>query len=108
MSRREERLARNEAFFRELNERLEAVTPDSAEELVVVCECADEDCVQRLKLREGEYEAIRAHDTHFVVAVGHVDMSIEDVVRRTDRFEVVAKRGVAGDIAGDLDPRSAA
>ena len=34
MSRREERLARNEAFFRELNERLEAATPDSAEELV--------------------------------------------------------------------------
>ena len=108
MSRREERLARNEAFFRELNERLEAVTPDSTSELVVVCECADEDCVQRLTLREGEYEAIRAHDTHFVVAFGHVDLGIEDVVRRTDRFEVVAKRGVAGDIAEDLDPRSAA
>jgi hypothetical protein len=108
MSRREERLARNEAFFRELNERLEAVTPDSAEELVIVCECADEDCVRRLTLREGEYEAIRAHDTHFVVAVGHVDAAIEDVVRRTDRFEVVAKRGLAGDVAEDLDPRSAA
>jgi len=108
MSRREERLARNEAFFRELNERLEAATPDSAEELVVVCECADEDCVQRLTLREGEYEAIRAHDTHFVVAVGHVDVTIEDIVRHTDRFEVVAKRGVAGEIAEDLVPRSAA
>jgi len=108
MSRREERLARNEAFFRELNERLEAATPDSAEELVVVCECADEDCVQRLTLREGEYEAIRAHDTHFVVAVGHVDVRIEDVVRHTDRFEVVAKRGAAADVAEDLDPRSAA
>jgi len=108
MSRREERLARNEAFFRELNERLEAATPDSAEELVVVCECADEDCVQRLTLREEEYEAIRAHDTHFVVAVGHVDVTIEDIVRHTDRFEVVAKRGVAGEIAEDLVPRSAA
>ena len=125
MSRREERLARNEAFFRELNERLEAATPDSAEELVVVSECADEDCVQRLTMREGEYEAIRAHvargrprgrqdeairahDTHFVVAVGHVDVRIEDVVRHTDRFEVVAKRGVAGEIAEDLVPRSAA
>ena len=108
MSRREERLARNEAFFRELNERLEAVTPGSAEELVVICECADEDCAQRLTLKEGEYEAIRAHDTHFVVALGHADVRIEDVVRRTDRFEVVAKRGVAGEIAEDLDPRSAA
>jgi 3,4-dihydroxy-2-butanone 4-phosphate synthase len=108
MSRREERLARNEAFFRELNERLEAVTPDSASGLVVVCECADEDCAQRLTLRQEEYEAIRAHDTYFVVAVGHVDSRIEHVVRQTDRFEVVAKRGAAADVAEDLDPRSAA
>jgi hypothetical protein len=102
MSVREERLARNEAFFRELNERLEAVTPDSAQGLVVVCECADVDCAQRLVLHPGEYEAIRAHETHFV------DPRIEDVVRRTDRFEVVAKRGVAAAIAEDLDPRDAA
>ena len=108
MSVRDELLARNEAFFRELNERLEAVTPDSASELVVVCECADVDCADRLTLRHAEYEAIRAHDTHFVVAVGHVDRTIEDVVRRTDRFEVVAKRGVAADVAEDLDPRDAA
>ena len=108
MSVREERLARNEVFFRELNERLEAITPDSASELVVVCECADADCADRLTLRPGEYEAIRAHDTQFVVAVGHVDHRIEDVVRRTDRFEVVAKRGVAADVAEDLDPPDAA
>jgi len=108
MTARDERLARNEAFFRELNERLEAVTPDSASGLVVVCECADEDCAERLTLRQGEYEAIRAHDTHFVVAIGHVDSTIEDVVRRTDRFEVVAKRGVAAQVAEDLDPRDAA
>ena len=108
MSVRDERLARNEVFFRELNERLEAVTPDSASELVVVCECADVDCADRLTLRQGEYEAIRAHDTHFVVAIGHVDRRIEDVVRRTDRFEVVAKRGVAADVAEDLDPQDAA
>jgi hypothetical protein len=30
-------------------------------------------------------------------------MAIEDVVRRTDRFEVVRKRGVAGDVAEYLD-----
>ena len=107
MSVRDERLARNEAFFRELNERLEAVTPDSASGLVVVCECADEDCAERLTLREGEYDAIRAHDTHFLVAIGHVDASIEDVVRRTDRFEVVAKRGIAAQVAKELEPRDA-
>jgi hypothetical protein len=108
MSVRDERLARNEAFFRELNERLEAVTPESATDLVLVCECADEDCAQRLVLHPGEYEAVRAHETHFVVAHGHADPRIEDVVRRTDRFEVVAKRGAAAEVAEDLDPRDAA
>jgi hypothetical protein len=108
MSVREERLARNEAFFRELNERLEAMTPDSATELVVVCECADEDCAQRLIIEPGDYEAVRAHETHFIVAHGHVDSTIEDVVRRDDGFEVVAKRGAAAEVAEDLDPRDPA
>jgi hypothetical protein len=108
MTAREERLARNEAFFRDLNERLEELTPESASELVVLCECANEDCAQRLTLRKEEYEEIRAHDTHFVVAHGHADLGIEEVVRRTDRFEVVAKRGVAGEVAEGLDPGDAA
>jgi hypothetical protein len=107
MSAREERLARNEAFFRELNERLEELTPGSASVIVVLCECADEDCAQRLTLQKAEYEEIRAHDTHFVVVHGHADLRIEDIVQRTDRFEVVAKRGVAGEVAEDLDPRDA-
>ena len=46
MSARAERLAENEAFFRELNERLEESTPTSTPELIVVCECADEDCAR--------------------------------------------------------------
>ena len=107
MTVREARLARNEAFFRELNERLEATTPESAACVVVVCECADEDCAERLTLPHAEYEAVRAHDTHFVVAVGHVDARIEDVVRRNEHYEVVAKRGVAAEVAEVLDPRDA-
>ena len=108
MPAREERLARNEAFFRELNERLEELTPESASELVVLCECANQDCAQRLTLGKEEYEEIRAHDTFFVVAHGHADLGIEEVVQRTSRFEVVAKRGVAATVAEDLDPRDGA
>lgn len=106
MFARDERLARNEAFFRDLNERLVEGTPNAVPDLVVVCECADEDCAQRLTLRQGEYEKIRADAKHFVVAHGHADLRIEEVVDRTDRFEVVRKRGVAGDVAEDLDPRN--
>jgi hypothetical protein len=103
VSLREKRLAENEAFFREINERLEEQTPDSAPDLVILCECADEDCAQRLVLDRSEYEIVRMEPTHFVVAHGHADLAIEEVVRRTDRFEVVHKRGVAGDVAEYLD-----
>jgi hypothetical protein len=103
MPARTQRLAENEAFFRGINERLEEQTPDSAPVLIVLCECADVDCAQRLTLAHEEYEAIRAESTHFVVAHGHADAEIEEVVHRTDRFEVVRKRGIAGVVAEELD-----
>jgi hypothetical protein len=105
MTVREERLAANEAFFRRLNERLEEMTPATADDLVVVCECADVDCARRLTLRHDEYEQVRADATFFVVAHGHCDPTLEEVVRRTERFEVVRKRGDAAEVAEELDPR---
>lgn len=105
MPARAERLAANEAFFRRLNEQLEELTPETAHELIVVCECPDEDCARRLTLRHDEYERIRMDATQFVVAHGHADPTIEDIVHRTDHFEVVRKRGDAGEVAEVLDPR---
>jgi hypothetical protein len=99
---RQKRMAANEAFFRELNERLEERTPDS-ELSVIVCECADEDCAQRLTLSRSEYEAVRSDPTQFVVAHGHVATQIEVVVTSTDRFEVVRKLGVGAQVARRLD-----
>ena len=103
MPMREKRLAENEAFFREINERLEERTPDSASELIVICECADVDCAARITLPHDDYESVRREPTHFVVAPGHADLEIEDVVRQTDTFDVVRKRGVAGQVADSLD-----
>ena len=99
---REKRMAANEAFFRNLNEVLEARTPDS-EYSVVVCECADEDCAQRLTLTHAEYEAVRSDPTQFVVAHGHVAREIELVVAANDRYEVVKKLGVGAQVAIALD-----
>ena len=104
MSFRETRLAENESFFRRINERLEELEPESATSLVVLCECADPDCAQRLTILHTEYDAVRADGTQFVVAHGHGDPEIESVVSRTDRFEVVRKRGIAGAVAEQLDP----
>lgn len=99
---RETRLAANEAFFRRLNESLERDTPDDAT-LIVLCECADEDCAQRLELTRPEYERVRSDPTWFVVAHTHVDTEIEEVIGRTDRFETVRKLGVGIDVATRLD-----
>jgi len=55
---REKRLAANEVFFRELNEKLEA-QGEGSDTLVVLCECANEDCAQRLELTRRETEVAR-------------------------------------------------
>ena len=49
---RERRLAKNEALFRELNERIEQVAIGQAEDAHVfefLCECSNIDCTLRLK-----------------------------------------------------------
>jgi hypothetical protein len=98
---REARLAANEAFFRELNERLEERAPDTGL-CVIVCECSDEDCAQRLTLSRSEYETVRSDPTQFVVAHDHVATEIEEVVATTDRYEVVRKLGVGAVVATEL------
>ena len=103
-----ERLARNEAFFREVNERIKdvggALGPDAQH--VFICECADASCTARITLTVAEYEHVRSSPTHFVLAPGHVSPEIEHVVEREGDHVVVAKTGVAGQVAADLDPRS--
>lgn len=103
-----ERLARNESFFRQINERIRDVAetlggPDAYEFL---CECSDAGCTERIALTASEYEEVRAEPTRFVLAAGHAAPGIEQVVAREDDHVVVEKRGLAGRIAAKLDPRS--
>jgi hypothetical protein len=104
-----ERLAKNESFFRQVNERIKDVAetfqgPDSYEFL---CECADTSCTHRIELSRAEYEWVRAKPARFVLAPGHVAPEIEHVVERQDNHVVVEKTGVAGQVAAQLDPRTA-
>lgn len=106
---REERLAENEAFFRDVNERIRDIAdrhgPD-AHLYAFVCECGDPTCVDRVELSLRDYEAVRADGTRFVLAEGHDDGTVETVVASTDDYVVVEKVGVAGDVARALDPRA--
>jgi anti-sigma B factor antagonist len=101
----DERIARNEALFREVNERIEEVHDDRGRGAGVefLCECADPSCLEAIPLTLEEYEAIRERSDRFVVAEGHVTAGIERVVARHGGAEVVEKTGKAGRIAEELD-----
>lgn len=106
MDRSAQRAAENENLFRRINERVEELTDDAREGLPIVCECADAACSERLAVQRDEYERIRAHAEWFFVAPGHEVPAIESVVEEGDGWLVVAKRGEAGDVAREGDPRS--
>jgi hypothetical protein len=105
---RQERFARNEALFREVNERVRQLAEQwsSSDELIeFTCECANPDCAERLEAGRDDYEFVRSESTRFLVAPGHLDLEVEDVVAERETFWIVNKRGDAGQTAEALDPR---
>jgi hypothetical protein len=106
VSARDERLGRNEAHFREVNERIREITTYDSD-VEFLCECADDTCTQSIRMTLGEYEGVRADPTHFAIVPGHEAVTIENVIISNDRFAVVEKRvGDATKMALDSDPRS--
>jgi hypothetical protein len=106
MSDREERLGKNEAVFREVNERIREVTIVPAE-TQFLCECADASCTAPVSMTLSAYEGVRTNPRHFLIVPGHEVLEVEDVVEEHEAFTVVRKK--AGDAAGiaiATDPRS--
>jgi hypothetical protein len=105
----ETRLARNEAFYREVNERVAEVAEqfEGAETpLGFTCECGASDCAELIEMTLAEYEAIRAEPTRFFVVPGHERPEIERVVERHGAYLVVEKREEdAEEVARETDPR---
>jgi len=103
---RKERLAINEALFRNVNEGMRAGRADSATSLAVRCECGALGCNRMLEIDAALYEAVRAHPRRFVLLTGHDVPAVERIVERHGGFDVVEKVGESGDIAEVTDPRS--
>ena len=101
---RRERAARNEALFREVNERIEELS-NSYSFTTFVCECRSEDCVEPVSISIVEYERVRGNPSHFLVLPGHVTPEAENVIENHDRYVVVEKIGAAREVAEELDPR---
>jgi hypothetical protein len=108
---RKQRLARNEAVFREVNERIEELTSGGdwfgeGKSLELLCECGNRDCAEPLSLSISDYERVRQEPTDLLVARGHAIPEIEKVIETGPTFEVVRKIPGEGGIARETDPRS--
>ena len=111
-SERFERQARNEALFREVNERIadlgeaaQDLSPDGVIEFI--CECGiDGGCGERVSVPLAVYERVRAQDDRFVVLPGHETPDLEYAVDWTDDYVIVDKVAMAEWIVKD-DPRGA-
>jgi hypothetical protein len=103
-----ERVARNDATFREANEKIEKTARRAGVESVpFICECAEPHCTEIVYLSLGEYERVRAEPTHFVNVPGHdaSAMGYVRIVERHDGYVVVEKIGEAAEIVKQLDQR---
>jgi hypothetical protein len=103
---RAERVAKNEALFREVNERIAELTErQEGTSLPILCECGRLQCDETLTIPVAEYEAIRAHGARFIVLPGHALLDFERVVERTETYDVVEKFGETAEVVLHLDPR---
>jgi hypothetical protein len=106
-----ERVVKNEALFREVNERIREASADffaaePEQSVEFVCECSDAACYKPVELTLNEYEAVRSEPAHFLVAPGHLwHAETERCVAGNDRHWVVVKGSVAGRAAEAADPR---
>ena len=108
---REAEGARTQSLYRQVNERVRELN-DAFSFIVPLgdwaCECADPACSERIKLTQAEYEEIRFDPRRFAVAPGehHYVPDIENLVEENERYWVVEKYGIAGDLAAKVDPRA--
>ncbi|HWJ45151.1 MAG: hypothetical protein HOQ03_04170 [Thermoleophilia bacterium] len=107
-----ERVARNDAAFRQSNEQLGAFSAElgfEPDELTpYLCECADLTCTTVVQVTRAEYESVRTSPIQFLTARGHEGTG-EDwarVVEVFERYTIVEKVGDAAEVAAALDERA--
>jgi hypothetical protein len=104
---RQERIARNEAMFREANERAKEWDErhrDSEVELYF-CECANPDCREKISLREADYERVRSDPRRFVIVPDHEVPDVETVIERNEGWAIIEKTPEVTRTVEALDPR---
>lgn len=103
----EKRMVENEVIFRQYNENIQRgfdnlndlatqtgqthFTYNGDDSLHFICECSDENCRLRVRLKPSKYTKIHKHRDRFVIVCGHETRSIEKVVGKEKEFCIVEK-----------------
>src|SRR5205814_9771024 len=99
-----ERLARNQALFREVNERLLELAEGFQDgSMQFVCECSNQECTQTVNMNHEEYESVRGRSTFFVVASGHEALAVEESIDRR-AVRTIVQKVTASDYGAATDP----
>jgi hypothetical protein len=104
-----ERIVRNDAIFREANDGIREAAEehllDGDERVPFLCECADPNCRELVRLTLGEYQLIRSDPRLFVNIPGHQASAHgwAEAIAGRDGHVVVEKVGPAGDLAEELE-----
>jgi hypothetical protein len=95
MTSREERLAENQRIFRAANERLEVSVEarvDGRAPVPFLCECADIECLGRIEMTTGDYDAAHVDRDTYIILPGHPTIDGEEVVEDgLDGYLIVRK-----------------
>jgi hypothetical protein len=105
------RRAKNEAIFRENNERIkrraEVVLPEENKpnfEIGFVCECSDETCHQTVRLTLEQFDRWSKNRKHFILRPDHHQSDIERIVGTEAGFVVAEKFQPPPPASGELEP----
>ena len=81
----------NRLLFREVNERLQELTDrlaSNGDSIDVVCECGNDQCVERLTINRMAYDLIRMTPGHFALKPGHAGPE-DNVVEQFAGYDIV-------------------
>lgn len=122
ISHAERRQIENEMIFRRINEKvgddlgaLDAMHIEDGnvhlirdEDILLQfkCECSDENCSTRIPMQLSEYQSIHTNRDTFIVFPNHQIDSIEEVIKKTQSYNVVIKNNSTSEPSDTLNDTS--
>ena len=88
-------MVENQDRFRYANERLRSLVVDAGttdhRHVPFFCECADEECEEKLNATLDEFEEAHLTSQHYFILPEHLTIDGEEATEQNGRYEVVTK-----------------